>query len=40
MKEASGGPEASQSRSSTLQDMSGNPLLGMMRDGDKGLKII
>jgi hypothetical protein len=40
MKEAPGGPEASHSRSSMLQDMSGNPLLGFTRDSEKRLKVI
>ena len=39
-REDSGWPEAPHSRSSTLQAMSGNPLLGLMRDDDKGLKVI
>ena len=37
---APGRPEASQWRSSTLQGMSENPLLGLTRHGDKGFKVI
>jgi len=39
-KEAPGGPEASQSSSLMLQGVSGDPLLGLTRHGDKGLKVI
>ncbi len=40
MKEAPGGPEASEERSSTLHGVSGHPFLGRTRDGDQGLKVI
>ena len=40
VREAPGGPEASHSRSSMLQDMSGDPLLGLVHNSDKGLKVI
>jgi len=38
-KGSPGWPEASQGSSSALQGMSGNPLLRLTRDGDKGLKV-
>ena len=40
LKEAPGGPEASHRSGSALQDMSGNPLLGVTRHGEQGLKVI
>ena len=40
VREASGWPKASHGSRSALQGMSGNPLLGLTRDDDKGLKFI
>ncbi len=39
-REATGGPEASHGSRSALQGMSGNPLFGVTRNGDKRLKVI
>jgi hypothetical protein len=38
--EALGGAEASQRSFLALQDMSGNPLFGFMRNGEQSLEVI
>jgi len=40
LKEAPGGPKASQGSDLTLQGMSGNPFLGFQRDVHEGLKVM
>jgi len=40
VKEAPGRPAASHGSGPTLQDMSGNPLLRVTRDGDKRFKVV
>ena len=39
-REAPGWPEASHGTRSAFQGVSGDPLLGLTRDGEKGLKVI
>ena len=39
MMEVPGWPEASHGSSSAFQGMSGNPLLGLTRDGDQGFEV-
>jgi len=40
LKEAPGGPEASHGISSTLQGVSGNPLVSLKRHVHQGLKVV